>query len=93
MTMASRRKLSLFSSDVSWNIFRATSIYKSNKDVIIIFRINQALSMMTLTEDQGQRSRSNLKKKGKKPTTGHISEAISPTDFILGTKVQCINAH
>ena len=25
--------------------------------------------------------------------TGHISEAISPTDFILGTTVQPIKAH
>ena len=29
----------------------------------------------------------------KKQRTGHISEAISPTDFILGTMVQPNNAH
>ena len=29
----------------------------------------------------------------KKQRTGHISEAISPTDFILGTKVQPNKAH
>ena len=30
---------------------------------------------------------------GKNKKTGHISEAISPIDFLLGTKVQPINAH
>ena len=30
---------------------------------------------------------------GKKQRTGHISEAILPTDFILGTKVQPNKAH
>ena len=30
---------------------------------------------------------------GKNQRTGHISEAISPTDFILGTKVQPNKAH
>ena len=30
---------------------------------------------------------------GKKQRTGHISEAISPTDFILGTKVQPKKSH
>ena len=29
----------------------------------------------------------------KKQRTGHISEAISPTDFILGTKVQPNKVH
>ena len=29
----------------------------------------------------------------KKQRIGYISEAISPTDFILGTKVQHIKAH
>ena len=29
----------------------------------------------------------------KKQRTGHISEAISPTDFILGIKVQPNKAH
>ena len=32
-------------------------------------------------------------KMSKNTTTGHISEAISPTDFILGTKVQPNKAH
>ena len=44
------------------------------------------------------RSRSKVKVKFseklvKKQRTGHISEAISPTDFILGTKVQPNKAH
>ena len=30
---------------------------------------------------------------GKNERTGHISEAISPTDFILGTKVQPNKTH
>ena len=30
---------------------------------------------------------------GKNQRTGHISEAISPTDFILGTKVQPNKTH
>ena len=47
---------------------------------------------MTLT--QGQRLRSKFAKKWvKNQRTGHISEAILPTDFILGTKVQPNNAH
>ena len=53
---------------------------------------------MTLTQGQGQRSRSKVKVKFshkclKNQRTGHISEAISPTDFILGTKVQPNKAH
>ena len=49
---------------------------------------------MTLTEGQGQRSRSNFPKKCvKKQRTGHISEAISPTDIILGTKVRPNKTH
>ena len=45
---------------------------------------------MTLTCGQGQ----IFPKMGKKTQiTGHISEAISPTDFILGTKVQPNKAH
>ena len=47
-----------------------------------------------MTFDQGQRSRLNFPKMGKKKQrTGHISEAISPTDFILGTKVLLNKAH
>ena len=50
---------------------------------------------MTLTEGQDQRSRSNFPKIDKKKysTTDHISDAISPTDFILGTKVQPNKVH
>ena len=48
---------------------------------------------MTLTEGQGQGSRSNFQKNDKKQTTGHIPDAISPTYFILDTKVQPIKAH
>ena len=56
-------------------------------------RKNKAHSMtqvpMTLTQGQGQRSRSNFFQKCiKNQRTGHISKAISPTDFILGTKVE-----
>ena len=40
---------------------------------------------MTLTQDQGQIFQKMCKKNKR---TGHITEAISPTDFILGTKVQ-----
>ena len=59
---------------------------------------NKAHSMtqvpMTLTEGQGQRSRSNFPKMlKKKHRTGHISEAISTTHFILVTKVQPNKAH
>ena len=53
-----------------------------------------ALVPMTLTQGQGQRSRSNLPPKCvKKQRTGHISEAISPTHFILGTKIQPNKGH
>ena len=45
---------------------------------------------MTLTEVQGHRSRSNVPKLAK---MGHISNAISPTDFMLGTKVQPNKSH
>ena len=48
---------------------------------------------MTLTKGQGHKSRSNVKKMAKICKMGHISEAISPTDFILGTKVQPNKAH
>ena len=48
---------------------------------------------MTLTEGRGQRPRSNFPKNGKNQRTGHISEAISPTDIILGTKIQPNKAH
>ena len=47
---------------------------------------------MTLT--QGQRSRSNFSIKWvTNQRTGHISEAISPTHFLLGTKVQPNKVH
>ena len=46
---------------------------------------------MTLTN---QRSRSNFPKKWvKNQRTDHISEAISSTDFILGTNVQLNKVH
>ena len=48
---------------------------------------------MTLTKGQGHRSRSNVQKMAKIYKMGHISDAISPTDFILGTKVQPIKTH
>ena len=56
---------------------------------------NKAHSMTQVPmKGQGQRSRSNFPPKlVKKQRTGHISEAISPTDFILGTKVQPNKAH
>ena len=44
---------------------------------------------ITLTKGQGQ----NFRKMGKNQRTGHILEAISPTNFILGTKVQPNKAH
>ena len=49
-------------------------------------------------DDLDPRSRSKVKVKFsqkwvKNQRTGHISEAISPTDFILGTKVLPNNAH
>ena len=49
-------------------------------------------------DDLDPRSRSKIKVKFtpkcvKNQRTGHISEAISPTDFILGTKVQPNKAH
>ena len=43
---------------------------------------------MTLDKGQGHRSRSNVQKLAEIYKMGHISEAISPTDFILGTKIQ-----
>ena len=48
---------------------------------------------MTLTKSQGHRSRSNVQKLAKIYKKGHISDAILPTDFILGTKVQPNKAH
>ena len=56
---------------------------------------NKAQSMtqvlMTLNFGKGQRSRSYVPKRGKKnQRTSHISEAISPTDFILGTKLNLL---
>ena len=48
---------------------------------------------MTLTEGQGHRSRSNIQKLAKIYKMGYISDAISPTDFILGIKVQPNKAH
>ena len=48
---------------------------------------------MTLTKGQGQRSRSNVKKMAKIYKMGHISDDISPTNFILGTKVKPNQAH
>ena len=42
---------------------------------------------VTLTEGQGHQSRSNVQKLAQNDTIGHISNAILPTDFILGTKV------
>ena len=48
---------------------------------------------MTLTKGQGHRSRSNVQKLAKIYKMGHNSDAISPTDFILGTKVQPNKAH
>ena len=48
---------------------------------------------MTLTFGQGHRSRSNIQKSAKIYKMGNISDAISPTDFILGTKVQPNKAH
>ena len=49
-------------------------------------------------DDLDPRSRSNVKVKFsakwvKNQRTGHISEAISPTDFIPGTKVQANKAY
>ena len=46
-----------------------------------------------MTKGQGHRSRSNVPKMAKIYKMGHISDAISPTDFILGTKVQPNKAH
>ena len=46
---------------------------------------------MTLTKGQGHRS--NIKKLAKIYKMGHIWDAISPTDFILDTKVQPNKAH
>ena len=48
---------------------------------------------MTLTTGQSHRSRSNVEKLAKIYKIGHISDAISPTDFILGTKVQPNKLH
>ena len=39
-------------------------------------------------DDEGHRSRSNVQKLAKIYKMGHISDAISSTNFILGTKVQ-----
>ena len=44
---------------------------------------------LTLTQGQGQ----IFQKMGKKQRTCHISEATSPTHFILGPKVQPNKAH
>ena len=44
---------------------------------------------MIFTFGQGQ----TFPKMVKKQRTGHISEAILPTDFIIGTKVQPNKAH
>ena len=51
--------------------------------------------MMMLTKGQDHRSRSNVQKLAKIYKMGNISdsEAILPTDFILGTKVQPNKAH
>ena len=46
---------------------------------------------MTFGQGQGQIFPKNGLRKTQR--TGHISEAISPTDFILGTKVQHNKAH
>ena len=46
-----------------------------------------------MTLGQGHRSRSNIHKLAKIYKMGHISDAIWPTDFILGTKVQHKKAH
>ena len=48
---------------------------------------------MILTKSQGHRSRSNVQKLAKIYKMDHISDAISPTDFILGTKVQPNRVH
>ena len=48
---------------------------------------------MILTKGQGHSSRSNVQKLAKMYKMGHISDAISPSDFILGTKVQPNKAH
>ena len=48
---------------------------------------------MTLTKGQGHRSRSNVQKLAKIYKIGHISDAISPTDLILGTQVQPNKTH
>ena len=48
---------------------------------------------MTLTFGQGNMSRSNVQKIAKIYKMCHISDAISATDFILGTKVQPNKAH
>ena len=48
---------------------------------------------MTLTKGQVHRSRSNVQKLAKIYKIGHILDAISPTDFILGIKVQPNKAH
>ena len=49
---------------------------------------------MTLTQRSKVKGQGQIfPKMGKNQRTGHISEAISPTDFILGTKVQPNKAH
>ena len=45
------------------------------------------------SDSEVHRSRSNVQKMTKVYKMGHISDAISPTDFILGTKVQPNKAH
>ena len=47
------------------------------------------MTLVPMTSGQGHRSRSNVQKY-KKIVHG---EAISPADFILGTKLQPIKAH
>ena len=48
---------------------------------------------MTLTKGQGHMSRSNVQKMAKIYKISHISDAISPTDFMLDIKVQPNKAH
>ena len=49
---------------------------------------------MILTEGQDQRSKVIFSPKWvKTQRTGHILEAISPTDFLIGIKVQPNKAH
>ena len=50
---------------------------------------------MTLTKCQAKKVKLKFSQNRKKKPLkiGHISDAISPTDFILGTKVQPNKAH